>query len=406
MPAVEVAARGRSSPTAVAEVLVHSGAQRTLALRRAWWVTTTTLVALGSFAGGLVALWAASAIAHAPFVATAMRWDASWYYRISQHGYSAALPTRSTQYTAIRPAFFPGLPLVERAVHGLIGGPPAATTLVVGALGLLTSCLLLRALVERIFTPEAAWRATVLLAFFPGTYAFVMGYSEIVAIPLAVFALYAVRRRWYLAAGAATALATGTRLLGVALVAALVVAAARELALAVRGSRAQWPQLASAVVSPLLGLGGLVAYMVYLHQRTGSFLAFSTAERVGWHNTVSLAQPYDTLRAFVDKPLVFPWVTVNAAGVLAVLACLVLLGLVAWRYLNAEEMTYAVVILLAWLFTSNTGAWFRFVLSAFPVLVVAALRLNRRAFPVVACAGAMLLGILVVLFGATSTFSP
>ncbi len=369
-------------------------------------MATTSCVAVGSFVAGLVALWAASAIAHAPLAATALRWDASWYYRISRLGYSSALPTSPTQYAAIRPAFFPGLPLVERAVHWLVGGPPAATTLLVGALGLLASCLALRALVERFFDADAAWRATVLFAFFPGAYVFVMGYSEALAIPLAIFTLYAVRRRWYLVAGATTALATGTRLLGVALVAALAVAAARELLVALHAGRARWPRLVSAVASPVLGLGGLAGFMVYLHQRTGSFLAFEKAERIGWHNTVSFAQPYDWFRAFAAHPLVVPWVTVNAAGVVVIVSCLVLLALVGWRHLSGEEMAYSVVVLLAWLFTSNTGAWFRFVLSAFPVVVLLALRLPRRAYPVVACAGAMLLAILVVLFGSASTFSP
>jgi hypothetical protein len=87
-----------------------------------------------------------------------------------------------------------------------------------------------------------------------------------------------------------------------------------------------------------------------------------------------------------------------------VAACLVL---VVWdRRTRLEEKGYAVVILLAWLFTANGGAWFRFVKSAFPVLVVAAARLGERWYPVAACAGAALLGVLIVLFGSSVALFP
>ena len=373
---------------------------------RVRWTVTTTLVAGGAFSMGIVALWTASFVAHSSLAATADRWDGSWYYRISQLGYVSALPRTASQVAALRPAFFPGLPLVERAVHAAVGGPPAATILLVGAAGLVASCLLVRAFVALVFGEEAAWRATVLFAFFPGAYVFVFGYSELLEIPLAVLALYALRRRWYLLAGIATAAATGTRLLGIALVASLVVAAGREMVRARRAERPEWPHLVASALSPLIGISGLAGYMAYLHERTGSFLAFETAERVGWHNSVSVAEPFDALRAFVRQPLGAPWVTVDAAGVVVVVACLVFLVVGGWRRLDAEEAVYAAAVLLAWLFTSNTGAWFRFVLSAFPVVALLGARLGWRSSAVLACAGAALLGILVVLFGSAVAFSP
>lgn len=374
--------------------------------RKARWTFSTLAVAGASFFMGVLALWAASWITHASLAGTAMRWDGTWYYRISELGYTSALPTSPTQSAALRPAFFPGLPILEHAVHAVVGGVPAATSLPLGAVGLVVSCFLIRALVTRELGAETAWKATVIFAFFPGAYVFFFGYSELLEIPLALLALYALRRRWYLVAGVATAAATGTRLLGVALVVACAVAAAREVVIFARSEERRWSMVTSAVASPVIGLGGLAAFMIYLQGKTGNARAFEVAERMGWNNTVSFAEPFRALQEFFQKPLAVPFVTVNAAGVVVLVACLVLLAVKGLRRLPLEETAYAAVILLAWLFTSNTGGWFRFVLSAFPVITLLALWLDRRWYPVVACAGAALCAILIVLFGSAVAFSP
>lgn len=388
----------------------HAAVSPPTGLATAWarsrWTVTTLGVAGASFLCGLLALSAAAWIGRESFFGTAVRWDTAWYYRISQLGYVGRLPTNAQDYAALRPAFFPGLPLLERLVHSVLGGPPGVTTLVVGLGGLVASCLLLRAYVALEWGEEVAWRAVVLFAFFPGAYVFVMAYSEALAIPLAIFALYALRRQWFVAAGVATALATGTRLLGLALVVACLIAAVRQVMAWRRqpnGTDRSWRPVLSAVAAPLIGVSGLVAYMAYLAARTGSFVAFQTAERVGWYNTVSFLQPIRSIQDFADRPFHFPSETVDALGVVVVLGCL---AIAVFGRLRLEEKGYAVVILAAWLFTANTGAWFRFILSAFPVLIVVANRLGRRWYPAAACAGAMLLGILVVLFGSAVSFSP
>lgn len=381
------------------------------------WTMSTVAVAGISLLLGVIALWAGSWISHTSINDVALRWDGDWYYNIAQQGYVSEVPAPVKVITpatihrpSLRAAFFPGLPLVERLVHRIIGGPPLATLLVVGALGIVASCLLLRAWVERTFGPGAAWRATVLFAFFPGAYVFVMGYSEVLEIPLALLALYSLRRRWYVLAGLAAAAATTTRLTGVAVVAACGIAALRELVAALQARRRDrplqpWP-LVTSFLSPVVGLAGLVGYLVFLQERTGNFLAFQKAERLGWGNTVSLAEPYRVLQRFADSPFKVPYITVDAAGTVVVLACLILLATDGLRRLRLEESVYAAVILLAWMFTTATGAWFRFVESAFPVLVLLVLRLDRRWYPAVAAAGAFLLGILTVLFASTVAFSP
>lgn len=376
------------------------------AWRRARWFTTTLSVTVGSFFFGVIGEWAASYIVHVPFASSAFVWDSHWYYAISQTGYVSGLPTSPDDAGPLRDAFFPGLPLLERGVHDVVGGSPLRTTMLIGFVGLLASCLLLRLLVSSMFGEDAGWRATVLFAFFPGSYVFFFGYSEAIFIPLAIVVLYALHRRWYLLAGLASALASGTRLLGVALVFACAIAALLEFWAPRRHRRPQWPRLAAAGSSPVIGLTGVVAFVLYLHARTGSFTAIFKAERVGWHNRFSISEPYDAFKAFADHPLVAPWVTLDAIGTIVVVGCFVWLAVEGWKRLPLAQIGFTVVILLAWLFTTNTGAWFRFVETAFPVLSLMGFRLGQRWYPVFACAGAALLGILVVLFTAHGTFAP
>lgn len=389
-------------PPGVTGTAVDGASRSTLG----WW-GSTIVVGLGAFFMGLFALWQASYISHKTVAETADKWDGVWYYEISQHGYLSVLPKPGGPYAADRPAFFPGLPLLEHVTHEVLGGSPGRTILFLGAIGLIVSCLVFRAFVGHMFDDAVAWRATILFAFFPGAYVFIYGYSELLAIPLAILTLYAIRRRWYLLAGVATLAATGTWLLGGALVVSLLIAAGRELLDARHAHRRDWRHVASAAVSPFLGVGGLVGYMVFLYERTGDFFAFMAAERIGWGNTVTLAHPYDVLRAFFAHPLGPPWTTDDGVGVIVLGACLVYLAVDGRRRLRAEEIAFAAIVLLAWLFTSNTGAWFRFVLMAFPLVALVAARIDRRFVPVLACACAALFGVLVVLFGTPAfTFAP
>jgi hypothetical protein len=358
------------------------------------------VVALASVAVGLLGFSAAAWITRTPAAGVAVRFDTTWYYRISQLGYLHRIPTSATDYPGLRVAFFPGLPLVERAVHHVVGGAPAHTTVLVGTAGLIVSCILLWSLVARDWSAAIAWRAVALLAFFPGAYVFPMAYSEALAIPLAIGTLWALRRRWFLVAGVAAALAGTVRLLSIMLIAACVVAAIRELREPNDGTDTR----VRAVLCPILSTGGVVAYMIYLKSITGSFFAFNTAERLGWQNRVSLLAPFHDLRLFFEYGFHgAPFVIINGLGVFAVAAAIVTVLAVA---MPLEYKVFGAGILAAWMFTTNSGAWMRFIEFAFPALVAVAVKLpGRILFPVLGVCGAAL-GILIVLFGSSIAFSP
>jgi len=349
---------------------------------------------------GLLAFAVAAAITHQSAAGAALRFDTTWYYRISQLGYLHRAPTGPTDYGGLRIAFFPGLPLVERAVHDVIGGGPAHTTLLVGAACLVVSCIVLWLLVVEDWDERIAWRSVVLFAFFPGAYIFPMAYSEALAVPLAMVTLWGLRRRWFLLAGVAAGLAGSVRLLSVMLIGACVVGAARQLTERDRSPGA----VVRAVACPLLACSGFVAYLIYLKSTTGYFFSFSTAERLGWQNNLSWLAPFHNLRVFFDRGFHGPPATIiDCIGVFAVVGAIVLVAVVS---MPLEYKVYAIGILGAWLFTTNSGAWFRFIEFAFPVLIALASRVpDKLLLPLVgACAAT--LGILIVLFASAVAFSP
>lgn len=358
-------------------------------------------VAVASLATGLLCLWVATWIVHQPFDAVANRFDTSWYWKIAQSGYPHRVATGPTDYTGLRSAFFPGLPLAERIVHDVLGGPAPLTTCLVGGIGFVAACVAVRALARRDEGDGIAGAAVALFAFFPGAYVFVMGYSEALAIPLAAACLYWLHRRRFVLAGLAAGLAGTVRLSASVLVAACAVAALG--AVLGREERLGLRALAAPLAAPVLAATGLVAWLLVLRARTGDALAFDKAERLGWQDRFTLLTPFHDLRAFAAHPFHVPLDTMNALGVVVVVVVCVVLAVVR---LPVADKVYGIGILLLWLFTTNAGAFPRYLEMAFPVLVVAGRRLPPAAVaPVTGVLGAGL-AVLVLLFATSNPFFP
>ena len=331
---------------------------------------------------------------------TAFRFDTTWFYRIAEHGYLHRVPTGPTDYGGLRIAFFPGLPLVERAVHGVIGGSPIRTTFLVGTVGLVAACVGLWSLVARDWDEAGAWRSVTLMVFFPGAYVFSMAYSEALALPLAIGTLWALRRRWFVVAGLSAALAGTMRLDSLVLVAVCVVAAGRQL----REDRRPTGPVVRALLSPVLAATGVLGYLIYLKVTTGGFFTFATAEKLGWGDHFSFSATYDQLRLFTEHGFhSSPVVLMNSTGVVAVLVAAVVVVVVS---MPLEYKVLALGVLGTWLFTADHGSWFRYIEFAFPVLVAVAVKVPEKYLLPALGVGAAALGALIILFAATTPLFP
>lgn len=314
---------------------------------------------------------------------TFAQWDAGWFLRIADHGYD--IPATS--------AFFPLYPLVVRAVGFVLG-----STLVAGVLVALIAAGVGAVLVWRIARPlvgEAVANDTVLLlALYPSALVFTAPYSDGLFLALAAGSFLAASRGRGWLAGVLGGLAVATRLVGLALVPALLLLL--------------WPRGRSLreLVRPLpvvLLPAALGLYCLYLEHRFGDPLAFEHAQRLYWLRETSPLGPIGGLWESVSagyhgaaelllhlprglgEPGGFPdrdrFATWNVLHLLLLVAALWLTW-VAWRRLGPALGLYAAGVDLAIL--SGTHEVFplaslpRYLLTNFPLFIALALLLRDR----------------------------
>jgi hypothetical protein len=326
------------------------------------------------------------------------RWDAGWYLRIAQDGYS---------YPSFTPAFYPLYP----ALTGAVGRVLAEHYVLAGTIVSLVACaaafVLLYRLARTLLDDDAARRAVLYLAFFPMAIFLGAVYSESLYLALTIAAFLAAERgRWGIA-GVTTGLAILTRIAGVAALPALVLIAWRE-----RDRRGALLRLA---VAPVLFL----AYPLLLWADIGRPFQFLDAQRDGWQRDLSPAGPLAGIwhgldagwagvrqaAAGNDGVVYWPQAAgspLHVAGenleALAFLALFVVLTVVAWRRLGAPYGLFAAVSLAIPL--SAPAADFpllslpRFGLAVFPFfLALATLGSRPRAHALILGTSGLLLGL-------------
>lgn len=310
-----------------------------------------------------------------------LAWDAAWYHEIADGGYDAVG----------RPGlrFFPLVPALARLVGWpLPGDAGVGLVLVANVMALVAGAALHRLTWHETGDADAARRAAWLLALVPPAAVLVLGYSESTMIAAAVIGMLAVRTgRWGWAAAAGLVVGA-SRPVGLVLALPYLVEAARSWPTATWGARVR---RVGAVASPL---AGAATYLVWVHERYGSWrLPFDvqaardlrgslvTAPRVVWDAAG------DAVAGDIWGPaLHLPWV-VTFVALLVVVA----------RRLPASYAVYAGALLAVALTGTTLGSLERYGLSAFPLVMAAAVCLDR---PVVHRAVLSLSGAGLVAFSA------
>lgn len=300
------------------------------------------------------------------------RWDAWWYARIAEGGYS---------WPSATPAFFPLLPLLMAPLGRLLGGQYvlAGVLISLGA-GSAAVAGLVQLGRERL-DPRSAWRAAAYLCLFPTTLFLGAPYGESLFLALAVGAFLLAERGQLGWAACATGLVLLTRPQGAAVLAAFAV-----LVWQARGRRGL----------PLLGvpLGLFALYPLTLWLSIGHPLAFVGAQEewersLGWLGPLS--GPAQALREGNLYELGYAIVFVA-------------LAVAAWRLLGAAYGVYAVTALAIPLSfpSERLGGLYsfpRFALVAFPCfLVLGVLGRRRPAHVAIVAVSVTLLCINVVLW--------
>lgn len=288
-------------------------------------------------------------------------WDGAWYYEIIRNWYPTTIPPDVTYNDMeARAAFFPAYPMLVRAVDPILpGGDVFAGVFLNFVLGAL-AIYLIGLLTRDLFGERIAYRAMVLMAFFPGSVALSLTYSEATLITVAAACLLMLHRKHWVWAGILAAIGSGTRPNGVGLVAACAVAAF----LAIKDDR-DWKSLVAPALAPI----GFISFQLYLLNRTGE-LAWFRVQREAWDEGTSFGWTAvkNTLEAFT-RPLSSPTDTITALSVMAMIALLVVL----WkRRLPWPMVAFTLVVLALMILPATVTARPRFLFTAFPLFISAA----------------------------------
>jgi hypothetical protein len=256
-----------------------------LAALRLWLLTRISAFLLVSSGAWLFAQ-DGEARTTVPYVSRWTQWDTVHYVTIAHWGYSG---NPATGPEVPLEAFFPGFPVVMRLVHQLSGLGYVVSGLCISVIaGAIATVALARIAAHEAGGGPAgdilAERTVLLFLLAPSVIFLAAAYTEALFLAFALPAwLYARRRNW-MAAGTLGCLAAVTRITGLFLGVALVV----EFLCSRDGRR--WRE-APWLAGPFLGVFG---YVLYLHQRTGDWMAWQHAEEKGWYR--SFHWPWESLK--------------------------------------------------------------------------------------------------------------
>ncbi|MFI5046785.1 MAG: hypothetical protein ACHQIG_06945 [Acidimicrobiia bacterium] len=297
------------------------------------------------------------------------RWDGGHYVAIAREGYGLV----ETAFP--RWAFFPGLPGILRALGTIGTNADTIGLFVIDQIALLAALAGLFVLARRHVNGEAALVAVWLLAFFPASFVFSMGYPSALFLASTVWAFVLVEDRYDLAAGLLAAGASILRPNGLIVVIALVVA--------VRTFR-------RAVVVAAPGAIAVGAWLLVCLDRTGDAFVFWTVKS-HWQE-IGLV---DVVRGTVKWSLL-PHVALALVALVAVV--------VERRRLPLAWLVLTALYLLMPLATGMVGLG-RYANECFPPFVAMGAILQHRArwltvAAVVVCAiGMVLFGFVVGRYG-------
>ncbi|HJP90506.1 MAG TPA: glycosyltransferase family 39 protein [Pyrinomonadaceae bacterium] len=309
------------------------------------------------------------------FVQPWFRWDAQYYIWATSRGFSIEDGSAS---------FHPLLPLLAKPIFYLTGSPLFALLLVSTLATLALYCCFYR-LAQLDLNDELAFRATVLLAIFPGSYVFYAPYTESTFLLFSVLLFYFARQRRWLLAGLCGALATLTRQQGLFLIVPLVM----EL----WSAKERKPfALTSIVFIPL-------AYGLWIIYRTFA-LADSYPDLSSFHGLIySTVISPSAQRVVAEQDFLFPlhalylalvklWQVHNVPTITDLVLGAIMVGItiISWRDLRNSYRVYVLIILIV-SFGYHTGMQVsspymglpRHLLLAFPVFIGLAPRVTSYA---------------------------
>ncbi len=302
--------------------------------------------------------------------------------------------------------FFPLYPLLTRFVGMLLGGSftsLAVSGLLVSHTAFLIGLIGLIKLIRLDFRKEIAYTTVVLLLLFPTSFYFGSVYTESLFLALVVWCFYFARKRKWIYSGVLGALATATRLVGIALLPAILIEVWEQRRN--RGSRdigGIWEYL-GAIFIPM----GLFAYMLFLKNQTGDPLEF--IHNVGIYGPqrsstlVLLPQVFYRYLFKILPNINYDYFPVVFTTLLEFITAIVfgVLGVLGFKKFR---LSYATYLVLGYLIPTLSGSFSslpRYVIVLFPAFILGSLyfvKLSKISKIVLVGIFLICLGIATALF--------
>ena len=238
-----------------------------IAVRTALFLLSATAWGLSGHSELQGARFGPAAVLHNGWQNTIFGWiklDSGIFLTIAQTGY---------QTQGGRAAFYPGYPILIRAVSYLCFGNLVAAALLVSNAALLAALVVLYRLTEREYDVATARRAVLYLCLFPTAFFLFAAYSEAVFLLAVVGAFALARSRHWGWASLAGIAATLTRSSGIVVVIALAVEAIHQTVEDRRsaGEGASWrgvaPRAIGRLVASAVPLVGTAGYLLFWQLR-------------------------------------------------------------------------------------------------------------------------------------------
>lgn len=303
-----------------------------------------------------------------PFLWAWGNFDGEHYIAIAQNGYQPL-----TYF------FFPLYPLLIKYLAVGFGSSVVVfekTGILISLVSLFVGMVGLVKLLKLDYKDDLIKITILFLLIFPTSFFFASVYTESLFFALAVWSLYFARSKKWIWAGVIAGLATATRIIGLALVAALVV----EGIIAYKKDK----KLFLPILAIFLSLAGFAIYICYLWMRTGDPLNFLHtvsifgAQRSG--NFILLPQVFYRYVFKVLPNLNYTVFSSFFPSVFEFVIALVFLGisiLAFWK----TRFSYAIYLALGYLIPTLSGSFSslpRYVLILFPAFVVLAQILAKK----------------------------
>ncbi|MGI5370985.1 mannosyltransferase family protein [Streptomyces iakyrus] len=332
---------------------------------------------------GLLALflWSAARDKSAYTLLTA-RWDALWYVRVAElgYGYEVRLANGDVHSNL---AFFPLLPWLERLVAAVSPLSYADGGFLVSLVASLAAAWGIFAAADHVYGRRAGVCAVLLWAVLPVGIVQSMAYSESLFTALAAWALYAVLTGRWVTAGALALFAGLTRPVGLAVVAAVWVAAVASFVRDRSAPGQDDPHVTAEpatrvrrVLGMVLAPLGTAGYVLWVGHRTGKGPLGYLDVQAGWRNGFDGGWAF--ARFVAEKFTSFPS-ALAGVGLIAGVASVV------WLYVTGVRQRQPLPLLvysgavtaLALCASSYFGSKPRLLLPAFPLLLPLALALAK-----------------------------